>query len=98
MASNSKANASISNGLISGVKRIVSRRKTPWVGTMSDLYATLEMNVANEVYEEFPGSPSALRLSINKIIRRLNRNEGIRISFTRTTDSSRTRLVEISVR
>lgn len=100
MVSNSKTNndkLTVSNALLSGVRTIVNRRSTPWVGTMTELNVSLVSALRNRVPSNWPGSPSALRVALNKVIRRV-RAEGFSVRFTRSNDHSRTRLVEFSVR
>lgn len=96
MVLNSKTNNDVSNTIVSGVKSIVRRRTTPWMGTMTDLGDALE-NRVNSVPANWPGSASALRVALNKVVNRL-RNAGISVRFTRSTDHTRTRLVEFIVR
>lgn len=96
MASNSKANSEVSNTLFSGVKSIIRRRATPWVGTMTDLDSAVSralMNTKNGVPINWPASPSALRVALNIVVNRL-RNAGVSIRFVRSSDYTRTRLVE----
>lgn len=100
MASNSKTNnvrGVLSNALLNGVKNIVSRRSTPWVGTMTELNTALVNSLRGKIVSNWPGSPSALRVALNRVVRRI-RGEGISVRFNRSTDHARTRLVEFSVR
>ena len=83
------------NTIFSGVKSIVSRRTSPWVGTISDLTEALETRI--NVPSQWPGSPSAFRVALNKVVNRL-RNAGISVKFTRATDRMRTRLVRFVAR
>lgn len=96
MASNSERN-SVSNVILGGVRSILNRRSTPWVGTMTDLNSALVKSLRGNVPENWPGSPSALRVALNKVVRRM-RGAGLSVRFTRSTDHTRTRLVELSVR
>lgn len=95
MASNSKTNE-VSNTIFNGVRMMMKRRSTPWVGTMTELNDTLK-NRVNSMPGDWPGSASALRVALNKVVNRL-RNAGVSVRFTRSTDHTRTRLVEFSVR
>lgn len=95
MVSNRTQNQ-VSNVLVSGVKRIVNRRVTPWVGTMTDLGSVLSKVMGRQVPETWLRSPSSLRVALNKVVRQI-RGSGVRVRFSRSTDSSRTRLVEFSV-
>lgn len=91
MASKSKTNE-VSTVVFSGVKQLVNRRRTPWVGTMSDLMVVIN----NGRFATLPKTPSAMRVALNKVVNKL-RNAGISIRFSRSTDHARTRLVRFSV-
>ena len=95
MTSNSKTNQDVNNVLFTSVKRIVSRRTTPWIGTMTDLNSAVA-RVARIESSGIVGSPSALRVQLNKVVNRL-RNAGLSVRFLRSTDKARTRLVKFSV-
>ena len=95
MTFNRKENE-VSNVLFNGVRMILKRRATPWVGTISELDETLQARV-NSMPRNWPGSASALRVTLNKVVNRL-RNAGVSVRFTRSTDHTRTRLVKFSVR
>ncbi len=98
MASNSKTNRvkkdDVSDVLFTSVKRIVSRRSTPWVGTMTDLNLAVARVLGNR--DVLVNSPSALRIVLNRVVNRI-RNAGISVRFLRSTDKARTRLVKFSV-
>jgi hypothetical protein len=99
MTSNSKQNSKktqVFDTLVSGVKTLVRRRATPWVGTMTLLDEALQDRLS-KLPQNWPGSPSALRVTLNQVVNRL-RNAGIRVRFTRSTDHARTRLVVFSTR
>lgn len=96
MVLNSKKNNNVSEVIFSGVKAIMKRRTTPWQGTVTDLGDALE-NRVNSMPANWPGSASALRVALNRVVNRL-RNAGISVRFTRSTDHTRTRLVEFIVR
>lgn len=95
MTLNSKINNEISDAMFNGVRTILSRRTTPWIGTMTELDASLNRVLRDRVPSDWPGSPSALRVSFNRVVNRL-RNAGVSIRFTRSTDHTRTRLVRLS--
>lgn len=95
MTSKSKTNQ-VSDTIVSGVKMMMRRRATPWVGTMTELNAALR-NKTNSMPANWPGSASALRVALNRVVNRL-RNAGVSVHFTRSNDHTRTRLVEFSVR
>jgi hypothetical protein len=64
-----------------------------WTGTMSNLMVALNRLSSRRQREALPGSPSALRVVINKVTNRL-RSRGIGVKFGRTTDHTRTRYVK----
>lgn len=86
-------NNDVSDVIVNGVKKMVQRRTSSWIGTMTDLNDVLESKVSARL----PGSPSALRVTLNTVINRL-RNAGISVRFYRSSDRTRTRLVEFRVR
>jgi hypothetical protein len=98
MAYNSKQNNSndVLNVLVRGIKSIVRRRRTDWVGTMTQLGETIQNRVST-VPQNWPASPSALRTVLNRAVRKL-RSEGVKVRFSRTTDHMRTRLVNLASR
>ena len=69
--------------------------KNNWIGTMSKLRTALERFSSHHQREILPGSPSALRVVINRIANRL-RSRGIGIKFGRTPDHARTRFVRFT--
>jgi hypothetical protein len=85
--------------VVTAVRQLVSKlSEDAWVGTMTDLGDTLVRVVGRRnVPETFPKSPSALRVALNRVVRRL-RKDGVRVSFGRTTDRSRTRYVRFATR
>jgi hypothetical protein len=100
MALNSGTNnkrGAVSNTLLNGVKTIVNRKSGPWTGTMTELNIALANTLRSSLPQNWPSSPSALRVALNRVIRRV-RGEGISVRFTRTSDRSRTRLVQLSIR
>ena len=66
-----------------------------WTGTMTNLMTALNRVSSKRQREILPGSPSALRVVINRVTNRL-RNRGIGVRFGRTTDHTRTRYVRFS--
>lgn len=88
-------NADVYSTIFQGVKSVIGNRKSPWIGTMTELGRMLENKVS--VSSVLPGSPSALRVALNKVVRRL-RDAGISVRFSRDTSHTRTRLVEIFAR
>lgn len=100
MASTSKTNVRKSN--VSDVNEIVVRGITAvvangnaWVGSMTDLAAAIKRVSSKRQRTLLPGSPSALRVVINRVINRI-RNRGVSVRFGRTTDHTRTRFVKFS--
>ncbi len=83
----------VSNTLVNSIVSLVDRRTTPWVGTLTDLITQCSQ-LRGKVPSNWPASPSALRVVLNRVIRRV-RAEGISVHFTRTRSA---RLVEFSVR
>jgi hypothetical protein len=66
-----------------------------WTGTMSKLMTALNKVSSKSQRKTLPGSPSALRVVINRIANRL-RNTGLGVKFGRTTDHTRTRYVRFT--
>lgn len=99
MTYNSKVSSGkndVANAIFNGVRGMVKRRTTPWVGTMTDLNKYLQ-NRVNSMPGNWPGSASAFRVTLNGVVNRL-RNAGVSVHFSRSTNHTRTRLVEFSVR
>jgi hypothetical protein len=99
MASNSKINSrrisainSVDDIVFRGVSSIVERQDT-WLGTMTELSSALNRVSSKRQRTILPGSPSALRIVINRVINRL-RNRGFAVRFIRSSDHGRTRLVK----
>jgi molybdopterin biosynthesis enzyme MoaB len=65
-----------------------------WKGTMTSLGKEIAKGVNRKYLVLLPGSPSALRIVINRIVNRL-RNRKVRVKFSRTPDKIRTRYVEL---
>lgn len=92
------------NSIITNVNDIVFRSISSvidknidsiWTGTMTELMSSLNRVLSKKQRTILPGSPSALRIVINRIVNRL-RNRGIGVKFVRTTDHNRTRLVKFT--
>lgn len=66
-----------------------------WIGTMTALRKRLLTNVSKINARYLPGSPSALRVVMNKIVNRL-RCRRISVKFGRTSDRTRTRFVKLT--
>ena len=94
MASNNRENDQISDSILAGVLALLNRRSSgEWVGTMSELDNSLTRVLGKRVPRNWPGSPSALRVALNKAVNRL-RVKKIAVKFGRTSDHSRTRYVK----
>lgn len=72
-------------------------KSNKWQGTMTDLRKSLSRILGKQTPETWPGSPSALRVLLNKNLSRL-RKRGITVRFTRSTDRNRTRLVQLTTK
>lgn len=97
MAFISKTNSSkvdVSDTIFRGVISMLKRR-SKYEGTMSQLNGILVKSVGRND-SKWPGSPSALRVSLNRVVNRL-RNAGVSIRFVRSTDHVRTRLVKMTM-
>ncbi len=66
-----------------------------WIGTMTELMTAMNRVLSKKQRTMLPGSPSALRVVINRVVNRL-RNRGVGVKCTRTTDHARTRLVRFT--
>lgn len=67
-------------------------RKSSWEGTITQLRSALTTGIRRSVSSSFPTNPSYLRRVVNATLPTLRRN-GVRVTFRRTTDHARTRLV-----
>lgn len=101
MASNSKTNGrriaaanSVDDIVFRSVSTVVNDNNNGgvWLGTMTELSTAINRVASKKQRTILPGSPSALRVVINRVINRL-RNRGISVRFIRSTDHGRTRLV-----
>jgi len=90
-------NSEVQSTIVKSVSSIAGRRSTPWVGTMSQLNEAIVRVSRGKLPDNWPGSPSALRVAINNTLNKL-RAGGVRVTFSRNNDYNRTRLVEISSR
>lgn len=97
MTSNGKT-ISVDNLVLEGILR--SLETSPqWRGTMTELDSLLTKvyNRSQTKINNLPGSPSALRVVINRIANRL-RARGISVRFGRANDRVRTRFVKFASR
>lgn len=74
---------------------VVNSNERVWLGTMTELTTAVTRVASKRQRTMLPGSPSALRVVINRVVNRL-RNSGIGVRFVRTTDHTRTRLVRFT--
>jgi hypothetical protein len=82
--------------VLGGILTVLTNQNSPnWIGTMTNLQTALNRVLSRAQRNRLPGSPSALRLAINRVVNRL-RNRGVGVRFGRTTDHSRTRFVRFS--
>jgi len=100
MVSNSKTNVqvnSVEDVVFNGVMSVLSnvRKGSSWTGTMTDLNTALVSRLSRKDSKVLPGSPSALRVVLNRVVNRL-RNRSVSVKFGRTTDNTRTRFVKFS--
>ena len=100
MASRSKTNVqvnSVESVVFNGVMSVVSgvRKGRSWTGTMTDLQSALVSQLSRKESSVLPGSPSALRVVLNRVVNRL-RNRSVSVKFGRTTDHTRTRYVRFA--
>lgn len=79
-------------GVISVIKTQSGSR---WTGTMTNLTTALNRVLSRRQRTILPGSPSALRVVVNKVANRL-RSRGIGVRFNRSTDHARTRYVRFT--
>lgn len=75
------------------IRKVLSRNQGVWVGTMSELNIAITTGIRKSEYNSFwPKTPSVMRRVINTMIPSLS-HSGVRTTFGRTTDHSRTRFV-----
>lgn len=94
MTFNSKT-VSVDDLVVQGIMQAVRSSDTLWAGTMTELNSDLVrvFNRSKNKMNSLPGSPSALRVVINRVTNRL-RTRGISVRFWRDSDHTRTRLVQ----
>lgn len=85
---------SVDNTVLTGVVSVLRNNKT-WSGTMTDLNSALVKVLGKKSSQVLPGSPSALRVVLNRVVNKL-RNKKISVKFARTPDHTRTRLVRFA--
>ncbi len=86
---------SVDNVVLEGVLKVAdSRKQNAWEGTMTDLNSMLVRVLGTKKSKMLPGSPSSLRVVLNRIMNRL-RVRGVKVTFGRMTDRVRTRFVQV---
>lgn len=94
MTYNSKQNT-VNEVVLNGILQILDRNSGSWNGTMTQLSSSLVKYLGKSSANVLPGSPSALRVTVNRVVNRL-RHRGVSVKFTRTPGYMRTRLVTFS--
>jgi hypothetical protein len=90
------SNVEVNEVVIRGVTSIIQNQSgSRWTGTMTNLNTALNRVLSQRQRTILPGSPSALRVVINRVANRL-RSRGIGVRFGRTTDHARTRFVRFT--
>lgn len=79
--------------IVRGINKLVGR--TEWTGTMTDLNKDLTRVLGSSYRSIRPGSPSALRVAVNRVVSKL-RNTKTSVKFYRDNGHSRTRMVSFS--
>lgn len=98
-SNNTATELDVNSEIVNTVASLIENSKNgSWSGTMTEFRKILSRGMKKAQRNELPGSPSALRVALNKVVRRISRNEKITTSFTRTSDRSRTRLVVFTAR
>jgi hypothetical protein len=99
MSSNNRNNSQQTNSVdevvLQGILSVVNSPDSTWIGTMTNLTNSLTRVIDKSQRAQLPGSPSALRLVINRVANRI-RTRGISVRFGRTTDHKRTRFVRFA--
>jgi len=84
------ANEVVFQGIVSF---ITDKSNGKWTGTMTELTTRLNKTLNKQERSFLPGSPSALRVVINRVINRI-RNQGVGVKFSRAPNRMRTRFVK----
>lgn len=94
--SNMMTETSVETHIFNGVSSIVNKNKSgEWIGTMTELNTRLVSVLGKKTARVLPGSPSALRVALNRVVSRL-RAGGVSVKFTRDSSHTRNRLVQFS--
>jgi len=98
MVSNSNTETELSDVVLTGVLTLLQNSQSrKWVGTMTELDRSLTRVLKNHVPENWPGSPSALRVELNKVVNRI-RVRKVSVKFGRTSGDNSTRYVKFVAR
>lgn len=92
MTSNTETN--VNDLVLNGVLNVVANHES-WTGTMTQLGVAIRKSTDRRYRNMLPGSPSALRVVLNRVLNRL-RTRKVRATFGRTPDHARTRYVEFT--
>lgn len=87
-------NVNVDDIVLNGVLSLMNSNPE-WSGTMTQLSNNLVKVLDKKQIKMLPGSPSALRIVLNRIVNRL-RNRKVSIKFGRTPDHTRTRFVKLA--
>lgn len=95
--SNMTTETSVETHIYNGVSTIVNKNKSgTWTGTMTELNTRLTSVLGKKTSRMLPGSPSALRVALDRVVSRLRAN-GVSVKFTRDSSHTRNRLVQFSL-
>lgn len=94
MTYNSKT-VSVDNLILEGVLKVLDKSDSSWVGTMTELNVALVKVLGKRQSNILPGSPSALRIVLNRVVNRL-RTRKVSVKFARSNDHIRTRYVKFT--
>lgn len=85
----------VDNLILEGVLTILEKNDSSWIGTMTELNSNLVKVLGKKRSDMLPGSPSALRIVLNRVVNRL-RNRKVSVKFARLNDHVRTRYVKFT--
>lgn len=81
--------------VVQGIASFKENGTEVWTGTMTALQKALSKSLGKRQAQFLPGSPSALRVVIDRSVRRL-RARGVSVKFDRANDRIRTRIVQLA--
>lgn len=95
MTTNSKK-VTVDDVVVNSVLEVLRKHDSrTWTGTMTQLSVAITKVAGKRQSSALPGSPSALRVVLNRVVNRL-RNRKVSVKFARTTDHMRTRYVKFT--